>query len=235
MGPKTKHPKRRNNRNNRAHGATLPVCVYKDIPLMLVDTVEQSSLTVQQIVASCLSTYAIDIVHISIEVTAPSFVTAASTLVPVDAVYAQVFGYMIQDVTLQRTPMSTWRSIDKDKPTRFSFNRAYIVKHIYAGGKIPITIVNADLCFGIQARWSSGSDLSGAVPHMSLTWKTRVLLQTTQPLKQTHITASGETKSYKQGSSFLEQATVGDVTESLACMVMADKQVPVSSVRRSKK
>jgi len=187
---------RRNNRRRRRMAnhvprgpITMPVVVYKDLPDMTVDTVQQAAFTAKDFLTDNTN-YSYTLEHLCFEVVAPSQVTAASEWCAVDTLLFQVFGYMKQDEFLQRAPMSTWRSVDK-RTKRFTFNRNYIVSHIYVGGKVPITNINDDAMFGCHASWSSGSAAISASLLMQLTVKVRCLFKLSQDLSITKITKDG--------------------------------------------
>merc|ERR1712232_1393373 len=108
---------------------------------------------------------------------APSIVVAGTNWSAVTNVSAQVYGYMQQDGTLQRIPMTTWRRLSTTEPTHFNFNRKHIMRHIYAGGFVPISNINGDLIVGVHAFWNSGSQNSSAELKMKLDVNCRILFK----------------------------------------------------------
>jgi len=190
--------RRNNNRRRRRMNttmpmspATLPIVVYKNLPDMPVDTVQQTAFTVSDFITSDAG-YTYTLEHICFEVVAPSQIVSGPNWTAVDSLLFQVFGYMKQDELLQRNPMTTWRQVDK-RTSRFTFNRKYIVQHIYVGGKVPITNINADAIFGCHAVWSSGSaaELESSMS-MRLTVKVRCIFKLGQDLTLAKISSSGE-------------------------------------------
>lgn len=168
---------------------SLPIVVYKDLPDMSIDTVQQTAFKVSDFLTDNTN-YSYSLEHICLEVIAPSQVTAGATWCAVDTLLFQVFGYMKQDEMLQRNPMSTWRSVDK-RTKRFSFNRNYIASHIFVGGKVPITNVNDDAIFGCHASWSSGSANTAKSLLMRLTVKVRCIFSLSQDLTIIKISHDG--------------------------------------------
>jgi len=194
---KTRRSRKRMNNHVHRGPISLPVVIYKDLPDMSIDTVQQTAFTVSDFITDNTN-YSYLLEHICLEVIAPTQVTAGSEWCSVDTLLLQVFGYMKQDELLQRNPMSTWRSVDK-RTKRFSFNRNYIASHIYVGGKVPITNVNSDAIFGCHASWSSGSANTAKSLLMRLTVKVRCIFSLSQDLTITKVNQNG-VRSYVGGT-----------------------------------
>jgi hypothetical protein len=136
------------------------------------------------------NTYSYKLENLSIEVMAPPNVTNGSgQFTSVSLATLQVYGFMQQDSTLQRIPMTTWRNLSTTHPNVYSFNRAYINKHIYAGGFVPITNVNNDNMFGVHAVWTSGSKNADSSLEMKMDVRVRAIFSLNQDLQIGAITS----------------------------------------------
>jgi len=182
-----RHSKRKGQASN-SH--TVPVVLFQQLSAGSENEIMSCSFKVSDVLAGMSAIYVYVLNHISVELMAPTQVVGSSAWTAVDQVLAQAYGYMSQDGTLQRTPMTTWRQVGTSRPTKFSFDKSYLSKRVYAGGFVPITNINGDLMFGLHALWNSGSVGVSADLKMAMNVKVRFQFTVSQDLQITQVSNS---------------------------------------------
>jgi len=173
-------------------GFTKPVVLYVDLSPGAESTVMSASVQVQQVLAGADAAYTYNLSGIHIELMAPSLVTGTggAGFAAVNMCTAQVYGFMQQDGTLQRNPLTTWRDLPTTKPAHFNFSKNYLKRRVYAGGFVPITNINEDEMFGIHALWKSGTPDLPDTFKMQLTAKVRITFSLGQDVQITEINST---------------------------------------------
>lgn len=140
-------------RESRGISGRLPVSIILQLGLDGT-TVQQNGITVNQLLTGLSTTYSYAINSISIA-TRHSYYMGSTMWQP--------YGYMRQDDSLQRSPLTAWRTSAQGPVSRCHLARPAIVESIYNGGKIPITIANDDLVCGVHARYVAGDATTHAI------------------------------------------------------------------------
>lgn len=189
-------PKRNSRRNNRNHHdrrlAYQPVVVYSQLSPAAENVIMAKNFSITDFLSD--NTYSYDIESITITMMAPATVVKSPNWTSVNNVTAQIYGFMQQDSTLQRLTMTTWRQLSTTQPTHFHFNRKFIMRHIYAGGLVPITNINADSLFGIHALWVSGSSGTPTDLEMQIDATVRVTFKFGFDIQIGQVTANSSEK-----------------------------------------
>lgn len=188
---KSNSRRRRQERGN-VHAARreplYPVVVYGALTPAAPDTIMTKNFKVNDFLTD--NTYSYRLHSLSIELRSPAIVTnGTGNFTSVGFCNAQIYGFMQQDATLQRIPLTTWRSLSTTDPNVFAFSKNILHKRIYAGGFVPVTNVNSDDMFGIHAVWQSGSVLNGTSDlKMNLTVRVRAQFVYYQDLQIGEVT-----------------------------------------------
>jgi len=189
-------------RNARVNESMKHTVVYVDLTPAEAGNIMTGAVKVSEVLSGADPAYGYRLNHLSIELMAPAQVTGdAGTFTAVSMCTAQIYGYMQQDQTLQRSALSTWRDLSLTKPTKFSFRKSYLRTRIYAGGFVPITNINDDEMMGIHAVWKAGSATAPASLQMALTAKMRFSFNMSQDLQITAV------------NPFLNRVKAPDVTD----------------------
>jgi len=176
----------------RGSGFTKPVVLYVDLTPGSEATIMTASVNVQQALAGADAAYTYNLSALHIEIMAPAIITGTggAGFCSVNMCTAQVYGFMQQDGTLQRNPLSTWRDLPTTKPAHFNFSKSYLKRRVYAGGFVPITNINDDQMFGIHALWKSGTPALSDSFQMQLTAKVRLTFSLGQDIQISAINSS---------------------------------------------
>jgi hypothetical protein len=180
--------RRGGNANAAKKDVLYPVVIYGALTPAAPDTIMTKNFKINDFLSD--NTYSYRLQSLSIDLRSPAVVTnGAGAFTSVGSCVAQVYGYMQQDSSLQRIPLTTWRSLSTTNSTIFSFSKNILHKRIYAGGFVPITNVNSDDMFGVHAIWQSGSVLNGTADlKMNLTVRIRAQFVYYQDLQIGEIT-----------------------------------------------